>query len=241
MLCCARCSGSVPVKRSDTTAPEGPVAETTTVTDWRTQEEPFWNNEPLCELLDEWKLQDDSHAAKRLRRNVCGERKDKSTANSSGVETDSGATLHGASVSMNSLPDSEPVTEGARKFVAWSVVYLGLVALICGATLTAWAYLEGRAELWLVGVPTAVLGQIALMLGLIVQLDGLWQSHRKSRRTFAVLDDRLSNLRQSSMILNAPHAKAYLASHVPPPAKGDAPLDLRQEIERLSAKVVADQ
>jgi len=241
VLCCARCGISVhdSVKNGqpNTDTPGDPQ-----VFDWLEEDLSYWNSQPASDLPYEWGLKDDVQSAQRLQRNLSSAWQTGSTAQATKSDDAPWSTTGAIRVAPTPLltaPVAEPTTERATKFASWSVVYLGLIALICGAALTAWAYVGGRGELWIVGIPTAVLGQIGLVVGLILQLDGLWQSHQRSSQSFALLDHRISDLRQTSTIFNPLHPQAYPPPHYPQMSREEAPMDLRREIERLSARVAS--
>ena len=65
---------------------------------------------------------------------------------------------------------------------AWTILSLGLAVFACGAMLLAWSLVGQREDLWPVGMPLALIGQAGLVLGLILQLDGLWNSSRKTEQ-----------------------------------------------------------
>src|SRR5262245_32360499 len=69
----------------------------------------------------------------------------------------------------------EPKSGGA----AWMILSLGLAAFACGAVLLGWSFIARRDDLWPIGMPLALVGQAGLILGLILQLDGLWNNNRR--------------------------------------------------------------
>lgn len=68
--------------------------------------------------------------------------------------------------------------------VAWLLATAGMTAFTCGAALAGWSVWENRQELWTWGVPIAIGGQVALIAGLLMQLDVLRVGTR-SKRTAA--------------------------------------------------------
>jgi hypothetical protein len=52
--------------------------------------------------------------------------------------------------------------------LAWSLLAVGISASCCGGLLTVWSLLSGRPHLWNLGLPIVVLGQLALVCGLLV-------------------------------------------------------------------------
>ncbi len=80
----------------------------------------------------------------------------------------------------------------------WSILaranlLLGLAAFVCGTALSGWSLIIRRAELWDVGMPIALGGQVALLLGLILQLEGLGQANRRQAEKLDHVDRRLGN------------------------------------------------
>ena len=100
---------------------------------------------------------------------------------------------------------SERATSPTSNFVAWTLLSAGLATFACGAVLLGWSFATGRQDLWPLGMPLALGGQAALLLGLVLQLDGLWQTSRKNEKTLSALDDELSRVRQTTL-LSTPHS-----------------------------------
>ncbi|HVW37374.1 MAG TPA: hypothetical protein VHB99_08710 [Pirellulales bacterium] len=61
-------------------------------------------------------------------------------------------------------------------FFAWSALAGGLAAFTCGGVLTGWSIAAGRDDLWTIGLPTLIGGQLTLVLGLILQLQAAWRA-----------------------------------------------------------------
>ncbi len=56
---------------------------------------------------------------------------------------------------------------------AWTILSLSLAIFACGAVLLAWSLLGQREDLWSIGLPLALIGQAGMILGLVLQIDGL--------------------------------------------------------------------
>jgi len=54
--------------------------------------------------------------------------------------------------------------------IAWAAIALGVGAFVCGAILVGWSLFGSRPELWDLGLPIALGGQAALVVGLLLQL-----------------------------------------------------------------------
>jgi len=62
--------------------------------------------------------------------------------------------------------------------LAWVATLLGTMAVVCGGVLVAWSMVTGRQGLWRIGMPVALGGGASLALGILLQLDRLWQRKR---------------------------------------------------------------
>lgn len=63
--------------------------------------------------------------------------------------------------------------KGARNWFGAAGLFLGTAAFACGAALAGWSLYAGRAELWNIGLPTAIFGQLLLWGALASQCDFL--------------------------------------------------------------------
>ncbi len=91
-----------------------------------------------------------------------------------------------------------PSSAPKANLAAWCVLSLGLAVLSCGAVLMGLSYVQERDDLWSLGLPLAIGGQAALIIGLVLQLEGLWHSNRQTARTLNTLDGELSRMRQAT-------------------------------------------
>ena len=86
---------------------------------------------------------------------------------------------------------------------AWSLLSLGLALFSCGAVLLVWSLAADREDLWLIGLPLSLAGQAGLIIGLGLQLEGLWRHSRQNSEALTVLDCELSRVRQSRVLPDA--------------------------------------
>jgi hypothetical protein len=89
--------------------------------------------------------------------------------------------------------------------VSWLILSLGLAVIACGGVLLGWSVIGQRDDLWPVGMPLALIGQAALIVGLVLQLDGLSHNSRKTSEALSELDDELKNVRQATTLLSTSH------------------------------------
>ncbi len=83
--------------------------------------------------------------------------------------------------------------------LAWGAIALGLATVSCGLALLGWSQLTGRDDLWSLGIPIALAGLFGLMIGLVLELEQFWQSHRElSKRLDEVKDEPRSSAGRES-------------------------------------------
>jgi hypothetical protein len=122
--------------------------------------------------------------------------------------------------------------------LAWLTLSLGTTGFVFGFSLMGWSANTGRQELWTIGAPAVYAGQIALVLGLILQLDRIWRASRWAAAHLESVDGQLSDLKQAKM-LGASHgpSSAFYAHW----ASGAGPEillgDLKSQLDMLAAKL----
>jgi hypothetical protein len=124
--------------------------------------------------------------------------------------------------------------------LTWTALSLGTMALVCGGTLLGWSIVAGRAELWTIGMPVALCGQVALLIGLVLQLNGLWCDGRQAVAKLDHVDEQLHELKTATTQLgntqNSPTSAFY--SHL---ADGAGPqlllTDLKSQLDLLALKI----
>ena len=84
--------------------------------------------------------------------------------------------------------------DGWLSRLTWITLSLGLAAFACGGVLLGWSFVTDRQDLWGIGTPIALGGQIALLIGLILQLDRLWYENRDTTARLEHVDEQLSGL-----------------------------------------------
>jgi hypothetical protein len=136
---------------------------------------------------------------------------------------------------------SSKTTEKRRPAIlAWAIMSLGLMSFVCGGVLLAWSFLGHRNDLWGLGMPITLVGQFGLLLGLVLQLDHLWQASRHTADTLNAVDDRLSEINHATTLLRATHSSPAQSfyTHL---AEGAHPhlllADLKGQLDLLSTKM----
>jgi len=127
-----------------------------------------------------------------------------------------------------------------RAGIAWLALSLGTSAFVCGGILLGWSLVADRPELWTVGLPVALCGQVGLLVGLIVQLERLWQDHRRARARLEDVGHQIHVLRRTSALLgNSPASpSAAFYAHL---AEGAGPQlllsDLKSQLDLLAVRI----
>ena len=125
-------------------------------------------------------------------------------------------------------------------WLAWAVLSTGLMAFTCGGVLLGWSFLFARRDLWDLGMPAAVGGQITLLIGLVLQLERIWQNHRYAVDKLEEVDERLADMKHSQSLMRVSHGSASQAfyAHM---AEGASPslllADLKGQLDLLAVRL----
>ncbi|MCE5301698.1 MAG: hypothetical protein LLF97_01155 [Planctomycetaceae bacterium] len=128
--------------------------------------------------------------------------------------------------------------------LAWIALSAGAMGVVCGGVLLGWSMVAGRPELWTIGLPAAMIGQVALLIGLVLQIDRLWRDNRAAVQKLDNVDLQLHDLQNTTNLLSAtqsPSSRAFY-SHF---AGGAGPqlllTDLKGQLDLLAEKIADSQ
>jgi hypothetical protein len=136
------------------------------------------------------------------------------------------------------------VRRSAAGTFLWSTLSLGTASFACGGILLGWSAATGRQELWTIGLPAALVGQIMLLVGLVLQLDRLWHENRAAAAKLDDVDEQLSELKTAATLLGTSQGPAagVFYSHF---AGGASPqlllTDLKSQIDLLAMRIAQDE
>jgi hypothetical protein len=122
----------------------------------------------------------------------------------------------------------------------WFFLALGTTCSLGGGTLLAWSVVDGRQQLWTVGLAATLLGQIILLVALTLQTGRLWRHSRRSAAKLDSVDEQLRELKTSATLPGAPEGPGSSAfySHL---AGGASPAlllaDLKSQIDLVALKI----
>lgn len=93
-------------------------------------------------------------------------------------------------------PPREQLHRRASPLLARLALTAGLLCLVGGGTLLTWSLLAARGELWSWGLACTLAGQTGFLVGIGLQLDGLWFHQRVTSQLLDELDQRVDELRR---------------------------------------------
>jgi hypothetical protein len=124
----------------------------------------------------------------------------------------------------------------------FSTLFLTIAAamLVCGGVLWGWSMVEDRQDLWRFGLPIALGGQIALLIGMLLQLERFHREHHSTAEKITAVDRDLHDLKTTALRWESaqnPLAGAFYAHY----ASGANPQvllgDLKSQLDLLASKI----
>jgi hypothetical protein len=209
--CCPRCGGKLvalcDIENGRTTTPEADAAGE--------YMSPVWMPE-LVEsppLYDSWEIDEQLRHLQRL---LHGETKSgkKTTGQCDGREKTMRFDIPQSAVGGRHARESKKHADGKDNGVRvdrvlkttssrlgfslmqWVVSAIGTACLTCGIVLSAWSLFDARNELWSVGLPALLAGQILLFVTWILQFGRLSRDNRTAAVQLNAMRRRLGKLRQ---------------------------------------------
>ena len=196
----------------------------------------------------DWDLEADLRHVERLLASVHRNVEQPREAAAQGVYPDACAPHHPAAAMQQrgARTDAAAAAEqrGKTGFLAAACLLLGVMAFVCGGVLLGWSVAAKRNDLWSLGLPLTLGGQAGLIIGLILQLDGLWQTNRRTEASLSELDQQLAELRHNTALLGRTHsgpAQSFYA-HLASGATSQMLLaDLKGQLDLLAQQMANSQ
>jgi hypothetical protein len=120
-----------------------------------------------------------------------------------------------------------------RLRIAWTIVAAGAAALAVGLALLAAGAIVGRSGWMSFGLPMTLLGQVALLLGMMMQLDLVWRGKRETASKLYRFQKRLLDLEALAAEL-APESNEEPA---PPEDEQELMTELKTRLDLLSHRL----
>lgn len=139
---------------------------------------------------------------------------------------------------------TETDNRAAASPLTWLSLALGTTGFVCGGVLMGWSLAADRPELWTLGLPTALVGQISLLIGLVIQLDRLRRDNRHAATKLDHVDKQLNDLKTSATLLSGSQGPTSTAfySHF---AGGAGPqlllTDLKSQLDLLATRIAREE
>lgn len=162
--------------------------------------------------LDDWELEEQLSTAQRLLQQRGQQRRYRPAVQEAPVYRfdPPQLPLHAQAASgphfTPARPQPAPRTSSVAPLLALLLTLLGVMATVCGAVLLGWGWIDGRAELWNLGMPIALGGQCVMLCGLLVQLERLWRRGTDTASKLNEVDEQLHDLRQTALMLSTTQA-----------------------------------
>ncbi|HEV3138566.1 MAG TPA: hypothetical protein VGZ26_11695 [Pirellulales bacterium] len=145
-------------------------------------------------------------------------------------------------VAVEDSPRSTSLGDRLVGFVVWSSLSFGTMAVVCGLALLGWSAHTGQQELWAIGAPIILGAQVALVLGLVLQLDRIWRDSRRAAARLQTVDEQIHELKTTTSLLGTTHgpSTAFYA-HWAGGAGPDVLLsDLKSQLDLLAVKLAKE-
>ena len=154
------------------------------------------------------------------------------------------AMIHSPSPSITNNSATTKNSPQRGGLLIWAVLSLGVMTFVCGGVLLAWSFATDRADLRTLGLPLTLVGQAGLIIGLVLQLEGLWQSNRQTRETLDELDSQLGELRHATTLMSTSHSSSGQSfyAHM---AEGASPhlllADVKGQLDLLAQRMASQR
>jgi hypothetical protein len=135
---------------------------------------------------------------------------------------------------------NSPRSSSALAVLTWIGLSLGTTTFVCGGMLLGWSIVADRQELWTLGLPIALGGQIALLVGLLFQVERLWRDNRHAAAKLDDVDEQLHELKTATTLLGTSHSSPATAfyCHLSSGASPQLLLsDLKSQLDLLALKI----
>ncbi len=149
--------------------------------------------------------------------------------------------VHPASRPVARPPARKPARRGrGLGLLIGLAMTLGPLAVVGGGCLLGWSRWMGRPDLAIFAAPTAMAGQVVVILGLMLQLRRLGRDSRQAAGKLDRLDEDIHELRTTTTLLGTTHGPSAAAfyAHL---ADGASPRillsDLKSQLDILAMKL----
>jgi hypothetical protein len=186
---------------------------------------------------DDWELDDDLRQAKRITQSVAGGAYTNTPSFASHAQPTQPQTTHSVETVRHRAINMHPPTPSV---LSWAVLLASLIVFFCGAVLIGWSFFDNQPDLWKWGAPLTLLGQLGWVVGMMLQVERLWQRHREVVESVGEMEVRIAELNETTAQLATMRAAAAPSfyAHL---AEGAAPqlllADLKGQLDLLARQL----
>jgi hypothetical protein len=125
-------------------------------------------------------------------------------------------------------------------FLTWTAISLGSAALLCGGISLGYSVVGKSPDFWNFGLAFIVGGQIALLVGLVMQLDRVRRDNRAAAVRLGEVDEKLHDLKTTAALLGTSHSPTASSFYAHYASGANAQLlltDLKSQLDLLAIKI----
>ncbi len=227
-VCCAHCGRSL--GRAAARSPRRSTADV-----------PFEDLPDFVELAD-WELAETIEQAERLVHTIAadlGESKDRTRQPRARRDRADGVPRPNSPVTSAAVARSEQeLKRSTGQSAPWLVLAMGLGVFVCGAALVAMSLVSNRPQLWQLGLPMVLGGQVAVLAAVVSQLDWVWNSNRATFVALHAMDEQLRKIREQWAQIQQLQEEPAFYRHLAQGASPEVLLsDLKDQIDVLSEHI----
>jgi hypothetical protein len=138
-------------------------------------------------------------------------------------------------------PHRRPTRARRRMSFIDSIFFvLEMLAFAIGAALLGWSFVDEHAVIGSLGMPSAIAGQVGLLVGLVLQTERIWHNSRFTVRRLDQVGARLNDLNETTTMLNATHSSTARAFYTHLAEEADPEMllaDLKGQIDLLALSI----
>jgi predicted phage tail protein len=199
-MCCARCGKALGHRPAPAEEPATPVVVQSEADDTNLLDLSELEETPDFVEVDEWDFEEALSNAERLVRTV--QAQDRAvdilwSSRPTGTAGPHRRVDNSPRVNIETATDTAGRQQSAEATsVPLFVLALGLAIFVCGAALAGWSLMGHGEHLWRLGMPMVMGGQVAMLAGLMWQLEAVWQSNRDTKNSVETLDEQVRLMRR---------------------------------------------
>jgi hypothetical protein len=154
-----------------------------------------------------------------------------------------GSPLHNsphAAEPLSRIQTAAPLARSTGGVLSTFCLVSAAATLVCGGVLLGEALWGGRPELWQIGLPIALVGQVILVLGLLLRLNRLHHEHHTAAKRITAVDRELCRLKSATHRRESAHESlggVFSAQNAEVPDPQSLLGDLKDQLNLLAQQI----